>query len=624
MTDGPAPRSIARRLRALVLLAVAVGCATGGPPDGDGRVPTAPTVDYFVRMAGAGADRFQVSLAVDRVRADSIDFVLPAWIPGQYGFGPDRTIVESFAARDGEGRPVATRRLGVASWRLYTRDVGYLALSYDVIPDPPVVPLPFRTQLELHYGYSPGAGLLGTLRGFEERPVTIAFDVPRGWKAITPLRPSGPNRYAADSYGAVPGMPIVIGDRVKDYKLFLQGKAHQVTVHGVDDSFAPDSLLALVGEAVDLGTRFFGAPPPYERYVFAIHFVSPETPGWGGMGAADGATIFLPRLEPARLREAGLGRVLLHQYLHAWFPARFGPAALVRPRTFTVPPPLEDFWFVEGTAEYYAHLLPARFGREGREAFYDAMGRLLTNWRQLGGVDRIDPDALVQRARVSGDETEKTRMLIGGTLATFLIDIAIREETRGLRGLDQAMDYLQRWTPEHGYDPAVVWIEVAGALGVPVSTLGPLVEERSLSIEAGLARAGLRTVVREESQRSLGARLVPAPEGRFVVTRVEPRGTAASAGIAEGDRLLKINETPISPAEGVATTFAISTYIREARLGESVRFEVERDGEVRELRGVVRESRFPVVRLVEDSRASSSATIVRSSLFDPGYATPGD
>lgn len=620
-----APRSIARSLaRALVGMAIATGCASGGPPEGDVRVPTALTVNYFVRVAGAGADRYQVSLAADRIRADSLDFGLPAWIPGQYGIGPDRTVVENFSARDGEGRPVSSRRLGVASWRLYTRDVHYLALSYDVVPDPAVVPLPFRTQLGLHYGYSPGAGLLGTLRGYEHRPVTIAFDVPRGWQAISPLRPSGPNRYAAPSYHDLPGVPIVIGDRVKDYKLFLAGKPHQITLHGVDDSFAPDSLLALVSQTVDFGTRFFGSPPPYERYTFALHFVSPEESGWGAMGGVSGTTVFLPSLEGSRLRDAGVGRLLLHQYFHAWLPGRFGPRALVTPYGWDSPPSLDDLWFVEGAAEYYAHLLPARFGSGGRQGFYDALGQLLTNWRQLGGGDRVDPAGLVGRARSSDDEVDRTRMTIGGTLATFLIDLTIREETRGLRGLDQVVYYLQRWTPSEGYDPDQVWEEVAAALGVPLVTLGPLIAGESVSIEAGLARAGLRIDVREERQRSLGARLLPGPDGRFVLTGVEAGGTAASAGLAEGDRLLAINETPIAPDEVVATTFAISSYIREARLGQAVRFEIERDGEVREVRGRVRETRYPVARLVESERATRSAEVVRGSLFNPTHPAPGD
>lgn len=625
MSGDAALLSAARRLAlGLAGLATLAGCASSGPPAGDPRVPTPETVSYFVRMPRPGADRYEVSLAADRIRADSLDFALPTWIPGQYGIGPDRALIESFSVRDGAGRPVETRRLGVSSWRLYTRDARYLAISYQVLTDPDVVPLPFRTQLELHYGYSPGAGLLGTLRGLEGRPVTVAFDVPRGWKAITPLRPSGPNRYAAPSFGDLPAAPVVLGDRVQEYKLFLQGKPHQVTVHGVDGSFVPDSLLALVSEAVDLGTRFFGAPPPYARYVFALHFVSPENSGWGATGGREGSTVFLPSLEASRLREAGLGRLLLHQYLHAWIPGRFGPAALVSPRSFAAPPSLEGLWFVEGAAEYYARLLPARFGRRDRQAFYDALGQLLTNWRQLGGGDRIEPEALVRRARGTGDDVDRTRMTIGATLATFLVDLTIREETRGLRGLDQAIYYLQRWTPETGYDPTTIWPEVAAALGVPTAVLGPLVGEEGLSIEAGLARAGLSAVVRQERQRSLGARLLPAPDGRFVVAGVERGGTAASAGIREGDRLLEIGETPIAPDEVVATTFAISTYVREARVGSPVRFEIERDGVVSEVRGVVRESRFPVVSLVEDERASSSAVLVRSSLFNPSYATPGD
>lgn len=604
----------------LVLLGL-VHCASRAPrPE---RPPDdRSSIHYYVRVEDPARSGFAITLAADRIRGDSLDFVLPTWTPGRYGLGVGRTVIENFTAEDGQGRHVPARRLDATSWRLYQEGERYVTISYEVVTGPASEPLPFRAQLDLRSGHALGANLFGTLLGYETRPVSVSFDLPQGWRVVAPLRSGGANRYTAPRYGDLPGTPFVLGQRMRQYKLFEQGRNHEIAVSGAGSGFVPDSLLRLIQETIEHGSRFYGSPP-YERYLFFIRFVEPGTVGLGSTGQAAGSTFFLPRIDPRRLRAAGLGRVLLHQYLHAWYPGSFGPSDLVRP-PLRSPPGAEDLWFVEGSAEYYARLLPVRFGSAGRETFYESIEELLTRWYELGGGDRVDPRALTRSARRSADESMTTRLLLAGTLATFLIDLTVREETRGLRGLDQAIYYLKKGSPRDGYSPDETWSEVAGALGVPREVLGPLTGEVAMSIEAGLARAGLRAETRTGRRTTLGASLLVGSGGRFVVSDIEPGGTAASAGLREGDRVLKIGPTPISPDELVATRFALNTYIRDARTGTPVIFEIERDGQVRTQRGEVRNSRVTRVDLKEDPVPTPVASLVRSSLFRPTVPVPGD
>ena len=605
-----------RFLPLLVLIAAAglAGCARRGAAPPGRIVETGPPVNYYVRVASPGAIRYEVTVALERLRSDSVDFVLPAWVPGQYATRIP-SVAENFVARDGRGRPIPVRRLAVNVWRLYTETTDYVAVDYKILPGGPAEPLATRPQLDLHSGYAIGASLLGYVDGLERRPVTVTFDLPPGWRAATPLRPAGPNRFAAPSYFDLPGAPLVIGDRWREYKVFVQGKPHQITVQGAGSEFVPDTLLRLVSEAIDQGNLFYGRPP-YERYLFAVHFVAPEAAGMGAVGQAAGQALFLPPLAGNRMRESGMGPVLLHQYLHAWFPGQFGPASLLRPE-YRFPPRVPDAWLIEGAAEYYGRLLPVRDGVSERAAFYEAMSDVLWFWRELGGGDRIDLQDLSTAGR-AGDPRESSRLVAGGTLAVFLLDLMIREETRGLRGLDQLVYFLQRRSGRIGYDETQVWMDAAATLELPPSALSAMAMRTPLSIEANLARAGLRAVRREVRRRSLGAVLSPDPQGSFVVASVERGGTAASAGIREGDRLLQINGTPIAPDEVIATRFALTTFIEEAANGAPVKFQVERSGRPMELSGTVRSMPGTRVAIVEESSPSASELLVRSSLFRPG------
>lgn len=79
------------------------------------------------------------------------------------------------------------------------------------------------------------------------------------------------------------------------------------------------------------------------------------------------------------------------------------------------------------------------------------MGALVTLWRELGGSDEIEPASLVDPVVRGGDDRAMARLVAGGALTALLIDLAIRDETRGLRGLDQLLYYLQKSIPPSGY-----------------------------------------------------------------------------------------------------------------------------------------------------------------------------
>ena len=601
--------SLSSPVPALIALLAACAGGGGGPP---GRtVESGSPINYYVRVGAPGSDRFDVSVAVDRLRRDSVDFILPAWIPGQYVTRVPSS-AENFAARDGSNRPLPVRRIAVNAWRLYTESTDYVALEYRVARGSQLEPLATRVQLDLHGGYAVGGALLGYFAGETFRPLTLTFDLPPGWRAAGSLRPAGPNRFSADTYHDVPGAPFVVGDRWGEYKLFVQGKPHEVAVQGAPPDFAPDTLLRLVNETIDRGTRFYGRPP-YDRYMFVVSFVSPDASGMGAIGHNGGSALFLPPLAANRMREAGLGAVLLHQYLHAWLPGTFGPSALQQP-DFRFPPRVPDAWLVEGAAEYYARLLPARDGAVDRRAFYDAMADVLWYWREAGGGDRVDLVELGASGR-RGDSRESARLVAGGTLAVFLLDILIRDETNGLRGFDELLYFLQRRSGPSGYAEDQIWIDAASARALPPASLSTVAMRSSIAIEANLARAGLRAVTREVRRKSLGAVLAPDSDGRFEVMSVERGGTAASAGVREGDRLVKINETPIAPEEVIATRFALSTFIEQAETGARVAFEVLRDERPVRLTGTVRTVPATRIAIVESRDASTTAEQVRASLF---------
>ena len=86
-------------------------------------------MSYSYSPSRPATGAYDLSLTTDRVRRDSLDFVLPSWAPGQYGPLSSQVQLESFSVRDGHGDPIATRRISGTRWRLYPDGEQYLNVA---------------------------------------------------------------------------------------------------------------------------------------------------------------------------------------------------------------------------------------------------------------------------------------------------------------------------------------------------------------------------------------------------------------------------------------------------------------------------------------------------------------
>ena len=107
-----------------------------------------------------------------------------------------------------------------------------------------------------------------------------------------------------------------------------------------------------------------------------------------------------------------------------------------------------------------------------------------------------------------------------------------------------------------------------------------------------------------------------APSRHFIVRDVEPNGTAASAGLRDGDVLLRINDTPVGPDESIATRYALQRYVREAPAGSPVAFDILRAGVPLEQEGAVRRIPVSEIEVEEEDPAAEAARRRRGRLTE--------
>lgn len=122
----------------------------------------------------------------------------------------------------------------------------------------------------------------------------------------------------------------------------------------------------------------------------------------------------------------------------------------------------------------------------------------------------------------------------------------------------------------------------SSAIAIPKSTIDLVVDEllRRGRISRGYLGVGLQPVMIPEHLKN---KLQLSQEGGVIVLSVEPSGPAEAAGVMIGDVLLKLN------GHSLADTDEVQTALGTERIGNSVRLDLVRGGEVKSVDATIGE-----------------------------------
>lgn len=280
---------------------------------------------------------------------------------------------------------------------------------------------------------------------------------------------------------------------------------------------------------------FGGAPPA--RILVAGNLAASGGSLYGG-GFADDLSFLAG--EPLGADNAARWRPFLcHEVLHLWNgnAIRFEAA--------------QQYWFSEGTTEYYAHTLQARTQLSDEASFLEIVRRKAAAYLGAAGSTSL---------LAAGDDKFLSQALVydGGALAALLLDLQIRAATDSRRSLDDVMARLYRTArrrPGRDTTLADIGSALAAAAGRPmddflsrhVSGAEPLPLAETLAL-AGL---DLRTEIadRPELMAVLGGLLrcpsvTSTPEGLRVLR-------SESDAIRPGDLIVGLAGNPVRSFDDV-------------------------------------------------------------------------
>lgn len=579
-------------------------------------------IHYRIRPTHPAAHLFTVECRVATPATDGQVFRLPAWIPGSYMIREfARHIVRIRAHSD--GRDVALEKIDKASWRAAALPSGQsLSVEYEVY----AWDLSVRAaHLDQTHGFFNGSSVFLAVEGQTDLPCELEILPPNDpaccdWAVATTLPALDEawsfGRYRAADYAELIDHPVEMGGFTR-IAFSAGGLPHEVVLSGRHDCDGP-RLAADLASICAWQIALFGAPAPFERYLFLTQLVGD---GYGGLEHRSSTALLAKRDDlpwagmdtPTEGYKRFLG-LCSHEYFHSWNVKRITPAAFTPYRLHE-----ENYtrllWAFEGFTSYYDDLTLVRAGVIAADDYLELLAQTISNVLRGSGrlkqsVAESSFDAWIKYYRQ--DENAPNAVVsyyAKGALIGLALDLQLRAQSAGERSLDDVMRLLWQRHGQTGIgvpeDGIVAAVRELGGAGLARWLQKAVNGTEDLPLDKLLRPFGVRLDLQPASKTpTLGIKLA-GNGGECQIAQVFDDGPAQRAGLSAGDVLIACDGLRLNAK-------TLEALLSRRRAGETLHLHAFRRDELMEFELELADPPATQAKLTLQPRASAKARALRA------------
>lgn len=419
-----------------------------------------------------------VELTAHNLSAPVTLFKMPVWAPGYYLIVDYPKNLSDFHVEDLSGKTVAWQKEGKNGWRVANGEVRDLRITYRVYANARSVA---EAMVTPEKAFVPGNGVYLYIDGEKGRPVTLAFDLPAGWKRVaTGLEPipGRANTFRAADADVLYDSPVYLGNPAI-YDFTLEGIPYEIALE-TPDGVEQTAFVADMQRVVRTATRLMG-DIPYRRYSFLLMGA-----GGGGLEHQNSQACFTGGSFRFANKEDYLRFVsfITHEFFHLYNvkairPIELGPFDYDR-EVFT-----PSLWVSEGLTVYYESRLLYDAGLVDGAYVRRTMSNFIRTVEEKEGhrhmsLRQSSYDIWLNFFNRNGNAKETTISYYDkGPVIGLFMDIEIRRLTQGRRSLDDLMRLLyHRFYRERqrGFTEAEFWDACTEVAGSPLTEIRRYVE----------------------------------------------------------------------------------------------------------------------------------------------------
>jgi predicted metalloprotease with PDZ domain len=516
---------------------------------------------------------------------DFLELSMPSWTPGSYRIRDFAAHVESVQARDNAGRARRVQKVAKNRWRIEAAQAVELTVSYEVWAGELNVATPW---VEADWALLNGAGIFLYSDATRVLPQEVTLRLPAAWSSIeTSLESAGPGlAFRARDFDELVDSPMLAGT-LERHAFRVRGRPYALVFPAGNKLWDAARAREDVAQIVEAQQAFWDSDPFEREYLFLNLFMGP----FGGL-EHDHSTVMMSgpwQMADRRDYVKWLGLVS-HEFFHAWNVRRMRPVALAEydyeREVYT-----RELWLAEGLSSYYDSLLLFRSGLISVTEYFDLLAQEIRNYelapgRHVRSAEHASFDTWIKQYQPDNNNINSTVSYYRkGAVVGFVIDTAIRRQTRNRASLDSVMrEMFLRYGPDGpgrgAYPPGAFEDLVEQAAGAEVRQLVAtlLRETGDPDIDAALDWYGLSldrvpvlSAAEGEAESAPGGLGViwDASGQQLLAAQVIRGRAAAEAGLVPGDELLAIDGLRV-------TTSNYLERIRRLRPGQRVALMVAR------------------------------------------------
>lgn len=585
----------------ICLLLVCCSCFVAVPAQAQQSDFAADSIRYTVDLADSKNHYLNIT-AKFPTSGDETEVMMAVWTPGSYLIREYARLVDTVAAADSKGKPLAIEKTRKNRWTVQTKGLKRFQITYRVYCNELTVRTNFAGQ---QYAMINGAPTFMTLPDGLDKDHLVRLVMPPNWKrSATSLRAvtDTPHTFLAKGFDELVDSPIVAGN-INVYPFTVSGIEHQLVNVGESGYWDGTQAATDLKRVVQAHHDMWGSIP-YDRYLF----INMICEAGGGLEHDNSTLIMTSRWS---FREPGRYKSWLslasHEFFHTWNVRRLRPSSLVKydyeNEVYT-----DGLWIAEGVTSYYQDLALVRAGVLSRDEYLGKISRNVeslqrTNGRLKQSLKESSYDAWIKYYRPDENSSNTTiSYYTKGAVVAFLLDAKIRKLTEGKKSLDDVMRTMFAKYSTSGFT-SVQFRETASRIAgqdlsdwfasavdstdelnyLDLELLGIAVPNKKLQ-QARVDKQDAEVVVEaseddgnEEPKTQAKGRpwlgmSTSSSDGRLEVTGVTPDSPASDAGVSIDDEVIGVN--------GFRVSGSVDGRLGQYEIGEELDLLLARRGEL--------------------------------------------
>ncbi len=400
-------------------------------------------------------DKIMVTVIPPTIKESKVVYSFPKIIPGTYSEDDYGKFIEDFAAYDSKGKALPVTKLDVNSYEIsgakslakvtyWVNDTFDIENTHEIFSPAGTNILEGKNfMLNMH-------GFVGYFRDKANLPYHVTITHPATLWGATSLADTDASDtkdiFSVARYADLVDNPIMYSK--PDFTAFkVDDMDILISVYAPGGTVSAESLKPDMERMMRAQKKFLGPIDTTKKYTILLYLSDMRSADANGFGALEhntSTTVVFPEMMPKDQLVSAMIDVVAHEFFHIVTPLSIHSEE-IHYFDFNDPKMSQHLWMYEGVTEYFANLFQVQQGLIDEDEFYTRMAG------KISGAARMDDTmSFTEMSKNVLKEPYKSQFLNvyeKGTLIGMCIDIIIREQSNGQRGI---LDMMQQLATAYG------------------------------------------------------------------------------------------------------------------------------------------------------------------------------